>query len=120
MRPLPLVQYPCLPCLRNWHFHSDCLGLRPRAIGLRHNERRRLLRNCPDSARASVELREFSSKDRAELNGALAAPGVALEVSHVSMAFGDKQVRSYSCSASEIQQLCKAIQELLCKFWLWL
>ena len=94
-KQLHLVQHPCMSFSRSWQGHSDCLGLRPCTINVRHYERQGLLQYRPGIARASIQLHDSSNKDQIEQNGAVAALGVALEVSHVSKAFGDKQVRPY-------------------------
>ena len=110
VKQLLLVQHPGLPSLRSWQFHSKCLGLRPCTINARHNEQQKLLQICPGIAKASIELHTSSTEDQAGLNDAAAAPGVALEVSHVSKAFSDHQVRSHSCSASGSQHMFTVTQ----------
>ena len=95
VKHLVLVQCPCMPFLRSRQGHSDCQGLQACITDVRNNERQRLLQYRPGIARASIELHISSNKDQVQQNGAVAAPGVALEVSHVSKAFGDHQVRSY-------------------------
>ena len=117
VKQLFLVQHSCLPSLRSRQSHSECLGLGRCTVDVRHlRERQRLLYDCPGIARATPELTTTSNTEQAELNGAVAAPGVALEVSHVSMAFGNHQVRLHSCCASESHHMIIAAHRLLQTF----
>ena len=95
VKQLLLVQYPCQPSLRCYKGPSDCSGLRPCTTDARHDKRQRLLQYRPGIARASTQLHYTSDKSQGQQDSAVAAPGIALEVSHVSKAFGDQQVRSY-------------------------
>ena len=93
------LQAPPRTLVRNWRQpqRSVCAG-----IGVGRRIRQRPLSGRTGHACAALELQQSDDVSTGCLQDAAVAPGAAVEVSHVSMAFGDRQVCLVTCCSESL------------------